>query len=91
MELLRKSVTASAVTEFKFDVKSYDFLVKNLTGDDILVCFNEFDENANIKIPTMMSQIITQNVVNKKSSYATDTIQVKSSGEGEVEIQCLTY
>lgn len=91
MKILRKTIDADNIVEFKFDVKAFSFLVKNLTSDDILVCFNDFDENSNIKIPALMSQIITQNVNHSDTKYSTDTLQIKSSGEGEVEVQCLMY
>lgn len=91
MKILRKEVSSSLITEFKFDVKAYDFLVKNLTGSDIFVCFDSFDENKNIKIPSLMSQIITMNTNHKDTRYSTDILQIRSSEEGEVEVQCLTY
>lgn len=92
MKVLRKNVTANSVTDFEFEnLQGFSFLVKNLTNSDILVCFNEFDENANIKIPAYMSQTITQNINHTNSNYATDTISVKSLEEGEVEVQCLEY
>lgn len=91
MKLIRKKVCPDILTEFKFDVKSYDFLVKNLTDGDILVSFNEFDENKNIKIPAFMSQVITMNVNHKISEYLTDTLTIKTAIEGEVEVQCLMH
>ena len=91
MKLLRKKLSSNLITEFKFDVKAYDFLVKNLTGSDIFVCFDKFEENQNIKIPSFMSQVITMNTNHKDTRYCTDTLQIKSSEEGEVEVQCLTY
>lgn len=92
MKVLRKNVTANSTTQFNFaNLQGYSFLVKNLTNGDILVCFDEFDENANIKIPAYMSQTITQNVNHTNSNYATDTIVVKAVEEGEVEVQCLEF
>lgn len=91
MQLLRKKVSANTITEFKFDVNAYDFLVKNLTDDYIYICFNEFNENQNIKIPSYKSQVITMNTNHTNSKYATNILSIKSNIEGEVEIQCLTY
>lgn len=91
MKVLRKIINANTITEFKFDVKAYTFLVKNLTDGDILVCFDEFDENTNIKIPSYKGQPITQNTNHTDSKYATNTLKVKGAVEGEVEVQCLEY
>ncbi len=91
MKLLRKTIQANDITEFKFDVKAYTFLVKNLTDGDILVCFDEFDETTNIKIPAEKGQPITQNTNHNDSNYATDILKIKGSIEGEVEVQCLEY
>ena len=77
---------------FEFDVNSYIFLVKNLTDDDVYVCLvNSFDENTAIKIPSYMSQPVTENINHTVSAYSYDTITIKSPGEGEVEVQCLKY
>lgn len=91
MKLLRKTIQANSITEFKFDVNAYTFLVKNLTNGDILVCFDEFDETTNIKIPARKGQAVTQNTNHTDSKYATNTLKVKGSIEGEVEVQCLDY
>lgn len=91
MKLLRKTIQVDNITEFKFDVEAYTFLVKNLTDGDILVCFDEFDETTNIKIPAGKGQPITQNTNHTDSKYATNTLKVKGSVEGEVEVQCLEY
>ncbi len=91
MKLLRKTIKANTVTEFEFDVKAYTFLVKNLTDGDILVCFDEFDENTNIKIPSYKGQLVTQNANHIDSKYATNTIKIKADIRGEVEVQCLEY
>lgn len=91
MKILRKDFTNETKT-FEFDVNVSEFLVKNLTDEDILVCFgNEFDENTSICIPSYTSQIITENLRRDTAEYLHNSVIVKATGEGEVEVQCLEY
>lgn len=91
MKISRKNVIPNEIIRFEFDVSGFEFLVKNLTSADILVSFDSFDENKNIKIPSYMSQIVTQNTNHKYSSYKSNALEIKASAEGEVEVQCMTW
>lgn len=91
MKILRKSLNNETKT-FQFDVNVFEFLVKNLTDTDILVCFGDtFDNDTSIKIPSYTSQIITENIRQDTNEFLHNTVVVKTTGEGEVEVQCLEY
>ena len=91
MKIERKNFNNETKT-FTFDVNVFEFLVKNLTDEDILVCFGDtFDNATSIKIPSYSSQIITENLRQDTAEYMNNSVTVKATGEGEVEVQCLEY
>lgn len=91
MKILRESVSNETKT-FTFDVNSREFLVKNLTDDDIIVCFGStYVEAEGILIPSYCSQIITENIREDTSEYMYNSVIAKCNGEGSVEVQCLEY
>ena len=87
LKLIRKTISASTIENFSFDVKGYEYLVKNFNDFDIYVAFkstNDTDEM--IKIPAKCSQICVIN----KSTYSKE-LYVYATSSGEVEVQCLRY
>lgn len=91
MKIERKSFNNENKT-FTFDVSVFEFLVKNLTDEDILVCFGtSFVEADSILIPSYSSQIIVENIRQDTADFMHDSVTVKATGEGEVEVQCLEY
>lgn len=91
MKIQRKSVNNEQKT-FTFDVNAREFLVKNLTDDDIMVCLGDsYSADNSILIPSYCSQIITENIREDTSDYLHNTLVVACNGEGSVEVQCLEY
>lgn len=91
MRLIRKECNAGEVTNFNFDVKGWEFLVKNFSASDIFVSLEgDEDQNKMIKIPTMCSQVCLINTV-ADNSCDTNCVNVIASETGEVEIQVIHY
>lgn len=87
LKIERKTISANTIEHFEFDVKGYEFLVKNFNEFDIYVAFkstNDTDEM--IKIPANCSQVCVIN----KSTYSED-LYVFAESSGEVEVQCLRF
>lgn len=91
MRLIRKECNANEVTKYEFDIKGWDFLVKNFTEGNIYVSLEgDTDKNVMIKLPTLASQICTINTV-ADSSCDADCVNVIVESTGEVEIQMIHY
>lgn len=89
MQILRKSVTAKSVTEFKFDLNCTKFLVKNLTGGKMYASLgNEYLENFSSLILKDMSEYLE---VNEDFENPTTSVTVYSEFDGEIEVQALQY
>ena len=87
LKLIRKTISANTIEHFDFNIKGFEYLVKNFNEFDIYVAFKETnDENEMIKIPANCSQVCVIN----KSTYSKD-VYVYATGSGEVEVQCLRY
>lgn len=87
LKIERKTISANTIEHFEFDVKGYEFLVKNFNEFDIYVAFkstNDTDEM--IKIPANCSQVCVIN----KSTYSED-LYIFAESSGEVEVQCLRF
>lgn len=94
VQVKRMTTTADANITFSFDVLGFEFLVKNLTDDDILVCLGDtYNEDVSILIPAETAQVIT---VNKKIHLLVDgtkdiTIKPVATSDRGVEVQCLVW
>lgn len=86
-KVIRKTLTG-AFTEYKFDVYSKSFFVKNFTEEAVYVTFkNDGDEDGSFKIPAGMGEEV---YINKGTTpNYPDTIYVK--GTGEVEVEALEF
>lgn len=87
LKLIRRTIGASTVEHFEFDVKGFEYLVKNFNDFDIYVAFKETNnEDEMIKIPANCSQVCVIN----KSTYSED-LYIFAESSGEVEVQCLRF
>ena len=87
IKLIRRTLTANTIEHFDFNIKGYEYLVKNFNEFDIYVAFKETsDTDEMIKIPANCSQICVIN----KSTYSKD-LYIYAEDSGEVEVQCLRY
>lgn len=87
LKLIRRTIGANTIEHFEFDVKGYEYLVKNFNNFDIYVAFKSTnDEDEMIKIPANCSQVCVIN----KSTYSED-LYIFAENSGEVEVQCLRY
>lgn len=87
LKIIRKTISANEIENFKFDVKGFEYLVKNFNDFDIYVAFkstNDTDEM--IRIPANCAQICLIN----KSTYSED-LYIFAESSGEVEVQCLRF
>lgn len=94
LKILRKTLTASTVEKFEFDVEGFEFLVKNFNDFDIYVAFkNTTNTSEMIKIPAKCAQVCIRN----KSTGSTGTgnsskeVYVYAGSAGEVEVQCQKF
>lgn len=90
--VIRKTLTGASEA-FTFEIKGHDFLVKNLSENDILVGFEAIttdNEATCYKIPTMTAQLIDADNYLRYGIHTvkTDTIYVKGTGEVEVDLVC---
>ncbi len=92
-KVIRQATVENKDNIFKFDVVGYKFLVKNFTAADVLVGFNEDDEDSEkILIPAEYAQIVMTNEV-PTLKLGTDTVIITpgaTSTKG-VEVQCLVW
>lgn len=89
IDVVRKSCTAGTVTRFQLKSAATRFLVKNFTDGDIDVSADyTFDNNESVRIAAGMYQLIEINTdpVDLVTA-ATDTIVVKATSAGNVEVQ----
>lgn len=91
LKIIRKSITASTAEKFEFNVKGYEFLVKNFNDFDIYVAFkNTTETDEMIKIPAMSGQICIRNKSIGRGNSSNE-IYVYATSSGEVEVQCLKF
>ncbi len=91
MKLIRKECNANEVTKFEFNIKGWDFLVKNFTEGNIYVSLEgDEDKSVMIKLPTLASQVCTINTVADNTCVA-NCVNVIAESTGEVEIQMIHY
>lgn len=91
LKITRKSITASTAEKFEFDVKGYEFLVKNFNDFDVYVAFKNTTETAQmIKIPAKSAQVCIRNK-STGSGNSSKEIYVYATSSGEVEVQCLKF
>lgn len=88
MQVIPKTLVANTDTDFEFDIKGWQFLVKNFTTGDITVKF--YPSTDEIIIPTMCSQTVVGNL-NKSYDERTDKLIINSIAGGKVEAQCIEY
>lgn len=91
LKIIRKTITANTAEHFEFDVRGYEFLVKNFNNFDIFVAFIETTETSNmIKIPANCSQVC---IMNKTADLddSSEDVYVYAGSVGEVEVQCLKF
>lgn len=89
MQLLRKTISNNSITEFKFDLNCTRFLVKNLTESPIYACLGDsFDKDSSSIILSERSEYLE---INEELENATTSITVYAEGNGEIEVQALTY
>lgn len=89
-----QGTTAGESYTLKFDVKCSKFLVKNLSGGTIHVCFGEYNEDDSVTIPEDSAQVLIRNELpSLKNDNYTDTICVKADAASDigVEVQCLKF
>lgn len=87
LKLIRKTISASTIENFSFDIEGFEYLVKNFNDFDIYVAFKSTNNtNEMIKIPSNCSQIC---IINK--SVSTKDVYVYATSSGEVEVQCLRF
>lgn len=94
LKIIRKNITANVVEKYEFDVKGFEFLVKNFNDFDIYVAFkNTTETNEMIKIPAMCSQVCIRNKSTVSTALANSSkeIYVYATSSGEVEVQCLRF
>lgn len=91
-KLIRQDITANTLAVFNFDVKGYEYLVKNFNDFPIYVAFETIgnDRSKTIKIPEQSAQICTMNKSGNLDN-TTDTVYVIAEDAGEVEVQCVRY
>ena len=92
----RTELTKDVVNTFFFYSKGREFLVKNFSGNDVFVSFDdEAPEDEWIKIPANMYQVCSVNMLRDNNSYRykddiyRDKLYLK--GSGEVEVQVLVW
>lgn len=92
LNLLRSPTQADTKLAFDFAVAGSEFLVKNFTDGDILVSFDENEENP-ILIPAECSQVcITgQNGTWNPNPVQTVYVLPDATSEKGVEVQCLKW
>lgn len=93
IKVIRQETVANTRINYKFDVKGYKFLVKNLTDDDILVALDEnATEDEMVLIPSECSQIV-QVYEHLSIQNASDTVSIlpKATSDKGVEVQCLLW
>ena len=88
--LLRQTIESNVDKIFDFNgIHGDEFLVKNFTDGDILVCVGtEFDQNNSVKILSKSWQLIP-NADFDGLKDGLNLFIVKGSVGGEVEIQCV--
>lgn len=91
LKIQRKNITANTAEKFEFNVRGYEFLVKNFNDFDIYVAFkNTTETDEMIKIPAMSGQVCLRNKGVGTSNSSKD-IYVYATQSGEVEVQCLKF
>lgn len=86
------TLTASTLEKVEFDVKGYEFLVKNFNDFDIYVAFEETtDTEKMIKIPANCGQVCLINKSTQSLDVIRSDIYIYATSSGEVEVQCLKF
>lgn len=88
MQVITKTLSVNTDTNYDFNLKGWQFLVKNFTTGDITVKL--YPSNDTIKIPTMCSEVVVANL-NKSFDERVNKVVVNSVDGGDVEVQCLEY
>lgn len=91
MDVKRLNLSAGVVTDFNFNKDCAEFLIKNFSDSDIIVCMGNFDISKSIKIISNAFEIISdvneETGIRTKKSY--NKLSIKSESGGEVEVRCL--
>lgn len=86
---IRQPTVANVKAVYEFDVTGKQFLIKNLTEDDIHVGFSESNEAADmIAIPGGCAQVLTGFNVSGSENVV---ILPAATSEKGVEVQCLRW
>lgn len=90
LKILRKEIAENTLEEFEFDIKGFQFLVKNFSDNDIFVSFDEEESTDNmIKIPANCSQVCLLTKETSNIELSSDKIYViceNSSADVEIQI-----
>lgn len=88
--VLRQTIESNVEKIFNFhNIHGDEFLVKNFTDGDILVCVgHEFDQDNSVKILSKSWQLIP-NADFDGLKDGLNLFMIKGSAAGEVEIQCV--
>ena len=84
---------ANTENNLDFDVKGYEFLVTNTSGDNIRVTLGEsYDEANSVIVPSDCSRVVTVCKVHSLSQ-ATDSVAVMPSATSTqgLEVQCILW
>ena len=84
---------ANTENNLDFDVKGYEFLVTNTTGDNVRITLGKtYDEANSVIVPTDCSRVVTVCKVHSLSQ-ATDSVAVMPSATSTqgLEVQCILW
>ena len=92
MDVKRLNLSAGVATDFIFGKDCANFLVKNFSDSDILVCMGDFNTEKSIKVSSGWFEVIRDGTnestgIRTEKSYNKLTIKYESGGE--VEVRCL--
>lgn len=91
LKIITKTIPANTAEKFEFDVRGFEFLVKNFNDFDIYVAFkNTTNTSQMIKIPAMSGQVCIRNKGIGTDNSSKD-LYVYATSSGEVEVQCLKF
>lgn len=88
IDVVRKSCAAGAQTTFRLKQAATAFIVKNFTDSSIDVCAGTFSDSESVRIGAGMYQVLRINADPVDAvTAATNTVLVKASKAGTVEVQ----
>lgn len=93
MKVQTIDTTANEEASVNFDVKGFEFLVTNTTGDSIRVTLGEeYSAENSVMVPADSSRVVTVSKVHSLS-HATSSISIMpvATSTGGVEVQCILW